>query len=457
MQNHTKDKGTFDERGRRLDSVPLPPPDAATALSARAAAAPAQQVYLTAQALDSGLNNNAKSASDCNLRATWTAAPTSTYEYVYIYDHEPPQIGEEAGTPYTWARTFAPDGTQEASYLFGGGPEASLTYLCRFWVAYVRYDASGKYRIVARAPFRAGQSQWMANVLRDAPAWGNLKLDEIFIPGPHDSGTFDMVDRGIPNRYNQTQSLSFVDQLNAGARWLDIRMGYYQSYEKGAEGPFFTVHDVYGSWSAWSTALKDIAGWLASSPQEIVFLNFKWEGPMCENEVWKDANDNTVWAEALKTRVLQMSYDALKGHGVLPRSEHATATVNAMLGKNRHVVLMTASSYDPLSGTGPDGDPICPGVDYDWFDKYYITDLIPALDASLNKPRTWMWASGTVLTPHKYNGTIPWGVYSLTMDAIDRLNHWIRVNAGKLNVVSVDFMESSVVMPLVEAINKARV
>ena len=60
-----------------------------------------------------------------------------------------------------------------------------------------------------------------------------------------------------------------------------------------------------------------------------------------------------------------------------------------------------------------------------------------------------------MLTPNA-DGRIPWGVYSLTMDAIDKLNGWIRGYADQLNVVPVDFVEASVVLALVEEINKAR-
>jgi hypothetical protein len=62
-----------------------------------------------------------------------------------------------------------------------------------------------------------------------------------------------------------------------------------------------------------------------------------------------------------------------------------------------------------------------------------------------------------VLTPHAYDGRIPWGVYSLTMDKIDRLNHWVRMHANQLNIVSVDFIESSVILARIEELNLQRV
>ncbi len=440
MLKHINQEGRYDERGRRLDPVPLPPADwVAPAPVAATAQAVQQSIYLTADATKA--NDYVASNTIYVLRATWTAPRIADYEYVYLYDNIAPGIGEDAGSDYyTWAPARYDGGgsEQEASYLFlASGPQTSLERLGHFWAAYVRY-VDGAYKVVARSPFRAGQPNWMANVLRDKPQWGTLTLNRIFIPGSHDTGTFDMVDRGIPNVYNQTQTMNFVQQLHAGVRWLDIRMGYYSRWEKGSEGPFFTVHAAYASWSAWSTALTGIAGWLASNPTEIVFINFKWEGA-------------EAWTDALRTRVLQMTYDALQAHGVLESARRTSATVNQMVQDRKRIVL-SAADLPPAMQTY-----VGSAIDYDWFDKYYVAALIADLENHLGDPRSWMWASGTVLTPHKYDGTIPWGVYSLTMDAIDRLNRWIRVNASKLNVVSVDFIESSVALALVEEFNKALV
>ena len=451
-----KPTGSYDERGRRLDP-PAPLEGEAPSTAMTASTASPQEIYVTAIPLTV---NGYVVLSDYRLRVTWTQPPVVGSEYIYLYDHEPPAVGSEAGGWYTWeyAKWYSINNTdEEASYYFlATGPQGSLEYVSTYWAAYVRY-ISGKYIVVARSRLQRPQANWMANVYRDHPAWGSLHLNQIFLPGTHDSGTFNMVDIGIPNVYNQTQELTFVRQLDAGVRWLDIRMGYYEAYENGREGPFFTVHATYGSWSAWSTALNDIKAWMQATPTEIVFFNFKWEGPTSDKvKIVKDPNgdDQWVWEESLKTRVLKMTYDALNGFGVLPRSEHATITMKEMINTPYRVVMGTASTYDPVIPGG--ADPVCPGIDYDWFNKYYITELIPELNKSLSTPRTWMWGSGTVLTPHPYDGTIPWGVYSLTTDAIDRMNHWIRINAGQLNIVPVDFIDTNVALALVEQFNKAR-
>jgi hypothetical protein len=434
--------GTYDEYGRRLDPVPTPEPGARGAVRAAAATTAAQTIYLTAEPWKA-TDYVASSSSYC-LRVTWLEPAVVDYEYVYLYNRPAPAIGEPAGDNYyNWARAAsAGGGKEEASYVFLL-PQANCDTLSNFWAAYVRWDRETGYRVVARAPYRASRADWMSSVLTAKPAWGDLTVNKILLPGSHDTGTFDMVDRGIPNVYNQTQTMNFRTQLDAGVRWLDIRMGYYASYEHSAEGPFFTVHASYGSWSAWSTALTQIAAWLAVHTREVLFINFKWEGP-------------TDWTAALRGRVLQMSYDTLKAFKMVPARDHANLTVNKMLASHR-VMLATSDAFDPIKDDGQVVDAVCPGVAYDWFNKYYIDDLIAALDASVPTKHTWMWASGTVLTPHAYDGRIPWGVYSLTMDKIDYLNYWVRNHANLLNVVSVDFIESSVILARIEELNLQRV
>jgi hypothetical protein len=438
MSDPTKPR--YDEHGRRLDPIPEPHPDASPPAHATQVAAAAQTIYITAEPTKT--NEYVASSSRYVLRVTWLDPTVVDYEYVYLYDRAAPSVGDPAGTPYNWARvSYSPGRDEEASYVFYT-PRTTLETLGTFWAAYVRWDSTNGYRVVARTPFPS-RANWMSRVMAAKPAWGDLTVNKILLPGSHDTGTFDMVDLGIPNVYNQTQTMNFRTQLDAGVRWLDIRMGYYPSYENGKEGPFFTVHAGYASWSAWSTALIQIAAWLAAHPREVLFINFKWEGP-------------NPWSNQLRTRVLQMSYDALKAFKMVPARDCRTVTVNKMLADHR-VMLATSAAFDPIIDNGTAVDVVCPGAAYDWFDKYHVNDLLVALNGSVPTRHSWMWAAGTVLTPKYENGIIPWGVYSLTMDAIDRLNHWVRTNANQLNIVPVDFVESSVVLARIEELNLQRV
>src|SRR6185295_19343643 len=124
--------GTYDERGRRLDAVPEPPPSARGALgaTATAAAARAQTIYLTAEPWKE--TDYVASSSNYLLRVSWLEPAVVDYEYVYLYNRPAPNIGEPAGEWYNWARASSAGGNEEASYLFML-PHASRETLSSFW------------------------------------------------------------------------------------------------------------------------------------------------------------------------------------------------------------------------------------------------------------------------------------------------------------------------------------
>ncbi|HWR47487.1 MAG TPA: hypothetical protein VN327_07745, partial [Pseudonocardiaceae bacterium] len=66
--------------------------------------------------------------------------------------------------------------------------------------------------------------------MRDIP--GDTPVTELSIPGTHNSGCI-----GGPFGLAQTQDLDLSDQLNAGIRFLDIRLAHYQDN-------LFVHHDV---------------------------------------------------------------------------------------------------------------------------------------------------------------------------------------------------------------------
>jgi len=54
---------------------------------------------------------------------------------------------------------------------------------------------------------------------------GNLKLNQINIPGTHDSGTYHIETKELIDKF-QTQEKNITEQLESGVRYLDIRLGY---------------------------------------------------------------------------------------------------------------------------------------------------------------------------------------------------------------------------------------
>jgi len=76
-----------------------------------------------------------------------------------------------------------------------------------------------------------GSSDWMKNI------YGKLTLNQINIPGTHDSGTFGITDI-LQKNIGRTQDKTIVQQLQMGVRYLDIRLGWNESKNN--------VHIVHG-------------------------------------------------------------------------------------------------------------------------------------------------------------------------------------------------------------------
>ncbi|OUM60992.1 hypothetical protein PIROE2DRAFT_62794 [Piromyces sp. E2] len=68
---------------------------------------------------------------------------------------------------------------------------------------------------------------------------GNLKLNQINIPGTHDSGTFGLTGQ-ILEPMARTQSLSIKKQLETGVRYFDIRLGV-----KDGDDKIVVVHENF--------------------------------------------------------------------------------------------------------------------------------------------------------------------------------------------------------------------
>jgi hypothetical protein len=117
---------------------------------------------------------------------------------------------------------------------------------------------------------------WMGELRSTVPGAANLALGEAFFPGTHDSACYSMSD-GFPySLYSQTQSLNFLQQLELGVRYFDLRLTWI------AQDSFQFYHG-YANDSIYSTTLylDDLLNALAtfynaSSDRlnEVVILDF---------------------------------------------------------------------------------------------------------------------------------------------------------------------------------------
>lgn len=108
------------------------------------------------------------------------------------------------------------------------------------------------------------------------------RLVDLVIPGSHDSLTYHWCTTNSPtnlrqiliSRWAQTQSLTLYDQLMAGVRYLDLRVGWRNAKWMGQHGSEINMNVTYES------ALQQLDRFVREHPSEIVIIKFKNYDPV---------------------------------------------------------------------------------------------------------------------------------------------------------------------------------
>ncbi|MGH3973702.1 MAG: phosphatidylinositol-specific phospholipase C [Pseudonocardiaceae bacterium] len=108
-------------------------------------------------------------------------------------------------------------------------------------------------------------SSWMRDIPDDA------RVTTLNIPGTHNSCSVD----GLLG-FGKTQNLDLADQLNAGIRFLDIRLSHYQDN-------LFVHHDVVHMGKSYADVLAICADFLKQHPSEAILMSVKDEGRFDSN------------------------------------------------------------------------------------------------------------------------------------------------------------------------------
>ncbi|QNL48159.1 hypothetical protein H8S90_15260 [Olivibacter sp. SDN3] len=121
------------------------------------------------------------------------------------------------------------------------------------------------------------RKKWMEHMydhLKNKPLW------QITIPGSHDAGAYKMSETRVPSKcrtlkfdkinigkitrlFSETQFLTLGQQLNAGARFFDLRPTKH-------DGRFYAYHDNIGA--SFHDMLDDIQSFLRSTSRELIIL-----------------------------------------------------------------------------------------------------------------------------------------------------------------------------------------
>lgn len=102
-------------------------------------------------------------------------------------------------------------------------------------------------------------SSWMRDIPDDA------RVTALSIPGTHDTCSVD----GLLG-FGKTQNLDLVDQLNAGIRFLDIRLSHYRDN-------LYVHHDVVHMGKTYADVLDICSNFLSEHPSEAILMSVKDE------------------------------------------------------------------------------------------------------------------------------------------------------------------------------------
>ncbi|NLJ94788.1 MAG: phosphatidylinositol-specific phospholipase C [Clostridiaceae bacterium] len=112
---------------------------------------------------------------------------------------------------------------------------------------------------------------WMANLADDK------NLSQISVPGTHDTMAYN--DNLTFGNITRTQCLSLDQQLNAGIRYLDIRLNYQKDHFKINHGPVYLGYNF-------TDVLETVTQFLSQNPSEFILMRIKHEyGPASSEEL----------------------------------------------------------------------------------------------------------------------------------------------------------------------------
>jgi 1-phosphatidylinositol phosphodiesterase len=185
-------------------------------------------------------------------------------------------------------------------------------------------------------------SSWMRDIPDDA------RVTELSIPGTHDTCSVD----GLLG-FGKTQNLDLVDQLNAGIRFIDIRLSHYRDN-------LFVHHDVVHMGKCYADVLDVCSNFLNDHPSETILMSVKDEerfdstlGRFAPSEVFgKCRGDRANWVvrsnafeDAFQARTWQQVDDESLFYNLtipLPGSQAVSSalTSHTTLGEIRGKVVL---------------------------------------------------------------------------------------------------------------------
>jgi hypothetical protein len=165
-------------------------------------------------------------------------------------------------------------------------------------------------------------NDWMGRLYAASAHFRTRRLDEIVIPGTHDSGCYGTTSEPLASPFSNTQEADITTQLNRGIRYFDLRFKNAQ----GARSSFLIYHSfIHYPSSTLTSFLASIVNFLQENPSEILILNVK-------QLAVEEKDDFLIFFnqlhEALKTYMAERKL-----------RDQDTRTIHDMITRNERIIL----------------------------------------------------------------------------------------------------------------------
>ncbi|PTB75304.1 PLC-like phosphodiesterase [Trichoderma longibrachiatum ATCC 18648] len=141
---------------------------------------------------------------------------------------------------------------------------------------------SDSYGFITSIRFGAGN--WMKNIY---PVIKDRQIQHVVMPGSHDAGMSTISNKlmgGGISENTQTQGINIYNQLWAGSRYFDLRIGSVHSITDNSDYSFWTLHvsgelneiALGNSGESLDDVISEINQFTAESPGEVIFFRVRY-------------------------------------------------------------------------------------------------------------------------------------------------------------------------------------
>lgn len=319
--------------------------------------------------------------------------------------------------------------------------ELAMTGNCLdYWAVLLQVDevTGNNDAVVVDSSCLRGHPRWMRE---NCCHFSNLKLDELFVPGTHDSAMYGLKRDWPVGDFIFTQDQTIAHQLAFGVRSLDLRVGFI-------DGAFWIFHDKFKAQVSVEAVLRQVRTFVETTG-EVVVLDFhrftlgfdRYADPVEErHRMLVHLIINTLQGVVAHRRLFNGTLEDLFG-GCGRRTTWHRPTVFLMY------------NYDYV---GPHSEYLCPGVVQNWADAQDLDYLVEYLEKNACK---------------KFPGTLSSAQAELTVkfpfqvDAIRELAEIVNFNVTNLfrehfwnctNIVTNDYFLGSGTVELAIEANRYR-